>query len=330
MKDSEIEGVLARLLYGLALAMIAFAVLIVGSTAAQAGKLVVGYVTKSATNQGWILINQGAADAAKAEGVDLITVGPAEAGSLSGQLAAIEDMISRHVKALAVAPVDSSGVAPAVKRAEAAGIPVIAVDTAVYGAQVTSFAATDNPAAAMTQGKWVAQHVSPDGVVILVNGLLAQSTGRDRHDGFLKAFRTLRPKATVYEVQTKWDQTQAQDGVEALLRAHPNASVIANAWDGGTMGTIAALKALHEKAGKITVVGFDGAPDALQQMELGWVQADVAQHLYMEGYDGIMAAIKAARGEHVASRIDTGNSLVTPANVKQFIADNHLERFMTR
>jgi len=330
MKNRDIAGAARHLFRLAALATAILAVLIVGATDASSGQLVIGYVTKSATNQGWILINQGAADAAKAQGVDLITVGPAEAGSLSEQLAAIEDMISRHVKALAVAPVDSSGVAPAVKRAEAAGIPVIAIDTAVYGAPVTSFAATDNPAAGVAQGQWVARHVPPKGEVILVNGLLAQSTGRDRHDGFLKGFRALRPQATVYEVQTKWDQTQAQDGVEALLRAHPKVSVIANAWDGGTMGTIAALKALYKKAGQVTVVGFDGAPDALQQMELGWVQADVAQHLYKEGYDGVMAAIEAAKGAHVSARIDTGNSLVTPANVKQFIADNHLERFMTR
>jgi ABC-type sugar transport system substrate-binding protein len=76
-------------------------------------------VTKSATNQGWILINQGATDAAKKAGVDLITVGATTAHDLGGQLATIENMISRHVAALAIAPVDSSGVVPAVKKGEA-------------------------------------------------------------------------------------------------------------------------------------------------------------------------------------------------------------------
>jgi len=76
------------------------------------------------------------------------------------------------------------------------------------------------------------------------------------------------------------------------------------------------------------VAGFDGAPDALQQMGSGWVQCDVAQHLYKIGHDGIATAIKAARGEAVAERIDTGHAVVTPDNVKQFIVDNHLEKFM--
>jgi ribose transport system substrate-binding protein len=302
----------------------AFLLAAVPVTALAADQLTIGYVTKSATNQGWILINQGATDAAKDAGVELITVGPTQANDLGGQLSTIENMINRHVDALAIAPADSSGVAPAVKKAIAAKIPVVAVDTEIYDVPVSSFVATDNVAAAEDQGKWVAAHVADDGEVILVNGLIAQSTGRDRHDGFVKALKAAKPNVVIYEVQTKWDQTEAQNGVETLLRAHPKVSVIANAWDGGTMGSLAALKALHKKPGDVTVVGFDGAPDALQQMELGWVQCDVAQLLYKEGYDGVTAAIKAARGEKVDPRIDTGHALVTPDNLKKFMADNHL------
>jgi ABC-type sugar transport system substrate-binding protein len=310
---------------------IALAALLAGVApfgAMAAEPLVVGYVTKSATNQGWILINQGATDAAKEAGVDLITVGATTAHDLGGQLATIENMISRHVAALAIAPVDSSGVVPAVKKAIADKIPVVAVDTAIYDAPVASFVATDNVAAADDQGKWVAQQIADDGEVILVNGLIAQSTGRDRHDGFLKALQAAKPHATIYEVQTKWDQTEAQNGVETLLRAHPKVAAVANAWDGATMGTIAALKGLHKGPGQVKVAGFDGAPDALQQIGLGWVQCDVAQHLYKIGHDGIATAIKAARGEAVAERIDTGHAVVTSDNVKQFIVDNHLEKFM--
>jgi ribose transport system substrate-binding protein len=309
---------------------IAAAALLLGATpigAIAADQLTIGYVTKSATNQGWILINRGAADAAKDAGVQLITVGPTQANDLGGQLSTIENMINRRVNALAIAPADSTGVVPAVKKALDAKIPVVAIDTAIYDAPISSFVATDNVAAAKDQGKWVADHIADNGEVILVNGLIAQSTGRDRHDGFVEAVKAAKPNVVVYEVQTKWDQTEAQNGVETLLRAHPKVSVIANAWDGGTMGSIAALKAAHKKAGDVTVVGFDGAPDALQQMGLNWVQCDVAQLLYKEGYDGVSAAIKAAKGETVNARIDTGHALVTPDNLKKFIADNHLGSF---
>jgi ribose transport system substrate-binding protein len=311
------------------IAILLISVLVVtGCSSAEESTPTIGYVTKSASNQGWILINQGAADAAAEEGYPLITLGPAQQGSLEGQLATIEDMITRGVAALALAPVDSAGVAPAVESAMNEGIPVVAVDTAVDGTAVTSFVATDNLAAARMQGEWVADNIADDGEMILVNGLVAQSTGRDRRDGFLEALQELKPGVTVYQVDTEWSQEQAQAGIEDLLQAHPDVSVIANAWDGATMGAIAALKGLGHGPGDITIVGFDGAPNALQAMRDGWVQANTAQQLYKMGYDGIKIAIAAAKGEDVEERVDTGAFLVLPENVEKFIEDNKLGVFM--
>jgi ribose transport system substrate-binding protein len=298
-----------------------------GSSERDAGKTI-GYVTKTASNQGWILINQGAADAAAEQGYALITLGPAQQGSLEGQLSAVEDMIARGVKALAIAPVDSSGVAPAVERAMGEGIPVIAIDTAVEGTDVTSFVATDNLTAARMQGKWVAENIADDGELILINGLVAQSTGRDRRDGFLEVMKEEKPNVKIYQVDTKWSQEEAQNGAEDLLQAHPNASFIVCAWDGGSMGAIAALKGMGYEAGEVKVVGFDGAPNALQAMKDGWMQANVAQQLYQMGYQGIINTIKAAEGEEIPKRIDTGTFLVLPENVDKFIEDNKLSVFM--
>ena len=50
--------------------------------------------------------------------------------------------------------------------------------------------------------------------------------------------------------------------------------------------------------------------------------------LYREGYEGIKAAIAAAKGETVPLRIDTGHVVVTAATLDQFVADNKLARFM--
>lgn len=291
-------------------------------------QMTIGYVTKSASNQGWILINQGAADAAAEEGLALITVGPAQQGSLEGQLSTIEDMITRKVAALGIAPVDSAGVASAVEKAMNEGIPVVAIDTAVEGTEVTSFVATDNLAAANIQGEWVAENIEEGGSLILVNGLVAQSTGRDRRDGFLEVMEAKRPDVTIYQVDTQWSQEQAQAGIEDLITAHPEVSFVVNAWDGASMGAIAALSGLGYNPGDVAIVGFDAAPNALQAMRDGWLQADVAQQLYKMGYLGIKTAIAAARGEEVEPWIDTGTTMVTPDNVEQFIEENKLGVFM--
>jgi ribose transport system substrate-binding protein len=300
------------------------AALAVQSACAADAPLAIGYVTKSATNQGWVLINKGATDAAREAGVKLIVAGPSAAGVLTGQIEAIERVLGQGVKAVAVAPVDSVGILPIVQRGRAHGIPFIAVDTAIEGNYCDSYVGTDNLAAAGAQADWVAGQIGDTDQIVLVNGDLAQSTGHDRRQGFLDRLKQLKPGVTVVEVQTAFDAEKARVGVLAALRAHPKTVVVANAWDDGTLGTVAALRSLGYGKGRVRVIGFDGAPNALALLRTGWIQADVAQMLYREGYEGVKVAIAAAKGETVPDRVDTGHQLVTPANLDRFIVDNKL------
>ena len=283
------------------------------SNAAIQAQDVIGYITKSATNAGWMMINQGAEDAAAEEGVKLVSVGPAFQGDLSSQLEVFENLVAQGAKAIGIAPVDSAGVAPAVTDAMSSGIPIIAIDTGVSGADVTSFVATDNYAVAKVQGAIAATLVNDGDTVIYVTGNQAQSTGQERRNGFMEAFSAARPGSKILEVPTEWNSQQAQEGVEAVLNSNSGVKMAVNAWDGGTMGAKAALENLGYSAGDVKLVGFDGASDAIAAMDEGWVHADTAQMLYQMGYQGIKAAAAAARGETVSSRIDTGFFLVTPS-----------------
>ena len=283
------------------------------SNAAIQAQDVIGYITKSATNAGWMMINQGAEDAAAEEGVKLVSVGPAFQGDLSSQLEVFENLVAQGAKAIGIAPVDSAGVAPAVTDAMSSGIPIIAIDTGVSGADVTSFVATDNYAVAKVQGAIAATLVNDGDTVIYVTGNQAQSTGQERRNGFMEAFSAARPGSKILEVPTEWNSQQAQEGVEAVLNSNSDVKMVVNAWDGCTMGAKAALENLGYSAGDVKLVGFDGASDAIAAMDEGWVHADTAQMLYQMGYQGIKAAAAAARGETVSSRIDTGFFLVTPS-----------------
>lgn len=287
--------------------------LVLGLGAAQAQELTIGYITKSATNAGWMMINQGARDAAADEGVAIVEVGPAFADDLTSQLEVFENMVAQDIDAIGIAPADSAGMAPAIAEAMAAGIPIVAIDTGVSGAEVTSFVATDNLAVAKVQGAVAATLIEDGDKIIYVTGSQAQSTGQDRRNGFLAGFSAARPNSEILEVPTEWNSEQAQEGVEALINQHGDVAMVVHAWDGGTMASIAALTNLGYGPGDVKLVGFDGASDAIAAMDQGWVHANTAQMLYEMGYQGIKAAAAAARGEPVSPRIDTGFFLVTPS-----------------
>jgi ribose transport system substrate-binding protein len=328
-----------RLFSQLALVVIAAAVLTAcgkkeeavpaaAAPAAPAAKEVtVAYITNGNTNEGWTLINGGAKAAGAAPGVKFIELA-AEKGELSKQLAIVEDMITRKVNAIAIAPVDSKGIAPAINKALAAGIAVVAVDTAIEGSEITSYVATDNVPAAKSQGDWAADQVGDTDTVIYVTGDQGQSTGRERKEGFLAGLKAKKPNVKVVEVPTTWDQTMAQNGVEAALKANPKAKVIACAWDGGALGAKAALLAAGKKPGDVKIAGFDGSPGGLDMIKEGWQQANSAQMLAKIGKVGVETAIAAANGGKVEKRIDTGSFLVLPANVDQFAKDSGVSQFM--
>ncbi len=306
---------------------IAVALIALSLTSCAKAEMTIAYITNGNTNEGWTLINGGAKEAGKKAGVKFIELA-AEKGELSKQLAIVEDMITRKVDAIAIAPVDSAGIAPAVNRALAAGIPVIAVDTGITGAKITSYVATDNIKAANVQGDWAATQLKDGDKIIYITGDQGQSTGQERKKGFVDALKAKLPNVKVIEVSTTWDQTQAQNGVEAAIRANSDIKLIACAWDGGALGAVAAMKGAGIKAGDIKLAGFDGSPGGLDMMKQGWQQANAAQMLAKIGQVGVETAVAAAKKQKVEARIDTGAFLVLPSNVDKFAKDSGVAQFM--
>ena len=296
--------------------------------ATAAPEVTIAYITNGNTNEGWTIINGGAAKAGATPGVKFISLA-AEKGDLAKQLAIVEDMITKKVSAIAIAPVDSKGIAPAIKKAMDAGIPVVAVDTGISETPITSYVATDNIKAAMVQGDWAADQVKDGDTVIYVTGDQGQTTGQERKKGFEDGLNAKRKNVKIVVVATTWDQTMAQNGVEAALKgAGKGAKVIACAWDGGALGAKAALTAAGKKAGDVKIAGFDGSPGGLDMIKEGWQSANAAQMMAKMGQVGVETAIAAAMKKPVEKRIDTGSFLVLPSNVDKFAADSGMGAYM--
>jgi ribose transport system substrate-binding protein len=63
----------------------------------------------------------------------------------------------------------------------------------------------------------------------------------------------------------------------------------------------------------------DATREAVRAVEAGRLSGDVAMHPEALGQSAVEAALKAARGEPVAKRIETGEELVTKQNAAQFL-----------
>lgn len=102
--------------------------------------------------------------------------------------------------------------------------------------------------------------------------------------------------------------------IENILQSKQEFAAVFATNDEMALGAVKALEASNVKA---PVVGFDGSPDALTSITDGKLNASIAQSPYNIGFKGVEAAIKAAKGESVDKRIDTGTEVINKDNVKQ-------------
>ncbi len=284
--------------------------------AAEEETMVIGYATKSSTAPFWVILNDGAEQAAKDYGVELIALGPPKENDIVGQLSVIEDLINREVDGLVVAPCDSVGVAPAVDKAMSNGTPVIAVDTSIEGVSPDGFVATNNYNAAQVAAEWMAGELDGKGNVVLLNGMMAQGSGKERYEGFADYMEANHPDINiVFSQDCAWEDEKALKAMEDAMAANDQIDGVFVGWDGAAL---AAHRAMSEggRIDEVAICGFDAYPQSLKYMKEGTFEANVAQNPYKMGYTAVENAIKAAQGEDVDQYVDTGVTLITPETAK--------------
>lgn len=194
---------------------------------------------------------------ASKQGVDLqLTVANQE---LSKQLADVEDFITKGVSAIVVSPVDSKAVKGAVLKAQKAGIPVITVDIAAAGVDVSSHVATDNYGGGVKAGELMAKALNGKGNVAVIDVPMTQSV-IDRVAGFKKAIEAF-PDIKIVAIQPGLNRAEAMTAAQNMLQAHPDLSGIFGYGDDAALAALAAVKSAHAED-RVKIVGFDGMEEA--------------------------------------------------------------------
>ena len=111
----------------------------------------VALVLKTLNNPFFIDMQKGAEEAATRLGVDLVVQAAEREVDVDKQMQIIENLIQTGVQALCITPSGSKEVVPAIAKANAAGIPVVIVDTRVdpkaaaeAGIRLDGFVGSDN------------------------------------------------------------------------------------------------------------------------------------------------------------------------------------------
>lgn len=288
-----------------------------GSTAAKQKTLTFYLIPGISTDPFYLTMKKGALAEAAKDHVKLVFSGAPNAFSAPTQIPYLNAAITRHPDAILIAPTDKTALIAPLKRAVAAGIPVVTVDTAITDMSVPfTTISSDNLAGGRMAGTALANLVGHKGEVAGVSVQPGISTTDQRQAGFaaaVKKFPGMKYLGTQYDND---DQTKAAQITTALLTAHPKLAGIFAMNVVTADGVSTAIKE-SGKAGKVKVVEFDAGPDQVNALKAGTVDALVAQHPYLIGQLGVRYAFLYVTGHKsgMKKHYGTDAAIVTRANV---------------
>jgi ribose transport system substrate-binding protein len=276
----------------------------------------IAVIPKGMTHEFWKAIHAGAAQAAREQGVEIIWKGPQKEDDRAQQITVVEDVISRGVAGIVLAPLDDRALVRPVQDAMRSRIPVIIIDSGLQGKEYVSYVATDNHRGGVLGARRLGELLGGKGRIFLIRYQEGSASTMERERGFLETVRTEFPdlKLLVQDQYAGSTTETAYQLAENLLSRFPDVEGIFCPNESSTFGTLRALQE-SKLAGRVKFVGFDSSPKLVQALRDNHLHGLVLQNPVRMGYLGVTMMVQHLRGEKIADLVDTGVTVATPENM---------------
>jgi ribose transport system substrate-binding protein len=128
---------------------------------------------------------------------------------VAAQIAAINNFIDSGYDAIIVNAQNPKAFGPVIKRAQAAGVILVAFDN-ILDTEDAINVDVDQKGLGVLWANWLIKHVPNGGKILEVRGVAGTSVDTDRHNGIHETFDKSGKKWDVVEVVGKWDDPTAQ------------------------------------------------------------------------------------------------------------------------
>ena len=283
---------------------------------------VIGLITKTETNPFFVKMKEGAQAAATRHGLKLITGAGKNDGDNAGQVTALENMIAAGARVVMVTVNDSKAIVPAIRKARAKGVVVIALDSPTDPVDATdALFATDNYRAGTLIGQYARAALGNRPAKIATLDLFpGHPVGAQRHNGFLKGFGLAapekasnalgRPDEVVCMADSYGDQTKGQTGMENCLQKNPDITVVYTINEPTAAGAYKALKAAGKQR-NVVLVSVDGGCQGIRDVASGSIAATAQQYPMKMAELGVAAGADFIKtGRRPSGYTDTGVTLI--------------------
>jgi ribose transport system substrate-binding protein len=269
-------------------------------------------------------VERGCKDEGKKLGVQVIYTGP-DTADAPKQVQVLQDLVSRGVDGIAVAPMDADSVIDVIDSALQKGIKVITFDSDSPKSKRIAFVGTNNLLGGKEAGK-AFHSVLPKGKFAIITGGLAASNLNERMQGF----RQFVNGSEYTEIPgspfpCNDDAPKSIQIIQDVLTRYPDLSgfFFSGGWPlfGAPEAYTRAIgsRLADIKAKKFVIVSFDDLPDELKLLKEGYCNALIGQRPYAMGTKSVDVLNDLTNGKKVPAVVDTGVDVVTAQNVDQFL-----------
>ena len=287
-----------------------------GTTASAAEPVRVAVVLPGLDNPFWRDVKAGA-EQVNGPGVEVAVNAPPSQAQVQPMLDLIQAEATKGVEAVAVVPYDPNVFGPALRRLEAAGIPIVGLGyDSVGDVRLAGALKFDQDGATTAAMRTMIEQLGDRGDV----ALLTNPGNADIETRLAAATRALDASNVRIAADAPMDcQLRGLNAAEDVLQKE---SQIAGMFVPCGTAAVYAARAFA-RAGRATddyvLWGYDGTPDELAAIKDGRMDGTVR-------FDGIAVGkalaeetVKAARGESLGTTASTEYDIVTKDNVNEFI-----------
>ncbi|MBW1672154.1 MAG: sugar ABC transporter substrate-binding protein [Deltaproteobacteria bacterium] len=278
-----------------------------------------GFLVHDLGNPFWAMQAKGAADKAEELGVDLIVIDAKV--DAAKEVSTWEDWITRGLDGIMISCVDEMASKEYCKKAQVAGIKVMAAVHPLPGADgsLSNDEFNYGYIAGVEAGKFIKNKLGGKAKFAL---LAADCTAFviPRTDGIRDGILSEAPDAQLVSRQDAYQTDKGMMVIESVLQAHPDLKVVGCLNDDGALGAYEAMTAAGVDPDQICITGTDGVNQALAKIkEGGMYRASVSMAPYESGKQEMEILYKLIKGEPCEPHQKIKNELITPANVDRFL-----------
>lgn len=277
----------------------------------------IAVVVKSQAIPVWESHLIAAGKAGQAMGVNILPYAPAKADNVEEQKRILEDLVTKGVDCVVLAPANSLAVQGPVASLVKKGIPVVYDNTLGAGDDYLSFVGIDSYEAGQMIGNAVGERMQGKGKLLILEGVPGQQTSDDRVKGIKDTIGKKFPAIKYKAVSAHWQFDEGRQITEDTLQSWPDLNGIVSPGGMSSEGAAEAIAA-SGRQGKVVIGNVDVNAPTKAAIKEGKLAFTVSQGVYEQGYWSVAACVMALNGKPVPRRILTPLNIVTAATVDKF------------